>query len=128
MDNQRVLIWALFLLMAWMTWQAWQRDYGVQAPPAAPADTQQAVNAPDMPAVEEDDLPAISAGDDTARFRLKQTEASAGRDPGTTPFRLDGAEGGPEPPEGFRLLENDLVERSEGLPLLATELLDELED
>ena len=66
MDNQRVLIWALFVLMAWMTWQAWQRDYSVQVPPAGPADTQEAISPPDMPAVEEDDLPAISAEGDAA--------------------------------------------------------------
>jgi len=28
MDNQRLLIWAFFLLMAWFTWQQWQADYG----------------------------------------------------------------------------------------------------
>jgi len=36
MDNQRLLIWAFFGLMAWMTYQAWMQDYGPQ-PAAAPA-------------------------------------------------------------------------------------------
>jgi YidC/Oxa1 family membrane protein insertase len=31
MDNQRLLIWATFGLLAWLTYQAWQADYG-QAP------------------------------------------------------------------------------------------------
>ena len=66
MDNQRVLIWALFVLMAWMTWQAWQRDYGVQAPPTSPAETHEATTPSDMPAVQQDDLPAISPVDDAA--------------------------------------------------------------
>lgn len=34
MDNQRLLIWAFFGLMAWMTYQTWIHDYA-QAPPAA---------------------------------------------------------------------------------------------
>jgi len=66
MDNQRVLIWALFVLMAWMTWQAWQRDYNVQTPPAGTTDTQEALSPTEMPAVEVDDLPAISSDEDAA--------------------------------------------------------------
>lgn len=38
MDNQRLLIWAFFGMLAWLTYQAWQQDYGSQ-PPAAPATT-----------------------------------------------------------------------------------------
>lgn len=34
MDNQRLLIWAFFGLMAWMTYQTWIHDYA-QSPPAA---------------------------------------------------------------------------------------------
>ena len=34
MDNQRLLIWATFGLLAWMTYQAWMQDYG-----AAPIET-----------------------------------------------------------------------------------------
>ncbi|MGI9270230.1 MAG: membrane protein insertase YidC [Woeseiaceae bacterium] len=37
MDNQRLMIWAFFGLMAWMTFQAWQQDYG-PAPVAAPTE------------------------------------------------------------------------------------------
>ena len=38
MDNQRLMIWAFFGLMAWMTFQAWQQDYA-PAPIAAPTQT-----------------------------------------------------------------------------------------
>jgi len=57
MDNQRLLIWAFFLLMAWMTYQTWMQDYGPQ--PAAPAEQSDPatdeVVAPDIG----DDLPEI---------------------------------------------------------------------
>ena len=33
MDNQRLLVWATFLMLAWLTYQAWQADYA--APPPA---------------------------------------------------------------------------------------------
>ena len=62
MDSQRLLVWAFFLLLAWMTWQTWQRDYGPQ-PPAPVADTSTLAPAPDMPAATDDDLPSISAED-----------------------------------------------------------------
>jgi len=63
MDSQRLLVWAFFLLLAWMTWQTWQRDYGPQ-PPAPVADTTSTLTAaPDMPAATDDDLPTISADD-----------------------------------------------------------------
>ncbi|MEJ2299420.1 MAG: membrane protein insertase YidC [Woeseiaceae bacterium] len=45
MDNQRLLVWALFLFMGWTTWQAWQRDYA--PPPVAPAPAE--IAATDMP-------------------------------------------------------------------------------
>ncbi len=37
MDNQRLLVWALFLMLAWITWQQWNEDYApkpAQEPPA----------------------------------------------------------------------------------------------
>jgi YidC/Oxa1 family membrane protein insertase len=37
MDNQRLLIWAFFAMLAWMTYQAWQQDYGPQPTEVAPA-------------------------------------------------------------------------------------------
>ena len=42
MDNQRLLIWAFFGLMAWMTYQAWMQDY---APVAVVAPTETVVPA-----------------------------------------------------------------------------------
>ncbi len=37
MDNQRLVIWAIFGVLAWMTFQAWQQDYAV-VPAAAPTE------------------------------------------------------------------------------------------
>ena len=73
MDNQRLLIWAIFLMLCWVTWQTWVADYAPQ--PAAtqptPTETEQApptdidlpelgttdIDAPEvMPSA--DDLPA----------------------------------------------------------------------
>jgi YidC/Oxa1 family membrane protein insertase len=69
MDNQRLLIWAVFLMLCWVTWQAWITDYApepVEAPPATaeqgglpPADSdlpelgETAIDSPDvMPTVD----------------------------------------------------------------------------
>jgi YidC/Oxa1 family membrane protein insertase len=57
MDNQRLLIWAIFGVLAWMTYQAWVQDY---APAPAPAPT--AVVAPGEQV--DTSLPALS--DDVA--------------------------------------------------------------
>ncbi len=37
MENQRLFIWALFGLMAFMTWTAWQQDYALRPQPADPS-------------------------------------------------------------------------------------------
>jgi YidC/Oxa1 family membrane protein insertase len=55
MDNQRLLIWAVFAMLAWVTWQAWNEDYGRQ-PTEAPAATEPALEQP--PA--DIDLPTLS--------------------------------------------------------------------
>jgi YidC/Oxa1 family membrane protein insertase len=62
MDNQRLLIWGLVFILGWMTWQTWQQEYGPQ-PVRQPAE-QPAGIAADVPAVDED-LPTLSAADDT---------------------------------------------------------------
>ncbi|MDH3491734.1 MAG: membrane protein insertase YidC [Gammaproteobacteria bacterium] len=54
MDNQRLLIWAFFGLMAWMTYQTWVQDYG-QKP--APMVTQQPV----QPGAQPGEEPGIDA-------------------------------------------------------------------
>jgi YidC/Oxa1 family membrane protein insertase len=64
MDNQRLLVWAFFLLMAWMTWQTWERDYRQPPAPVTAPSGDQLVAAPDTPATLDDDLPTITAGDD----------------------------------------------------------------
>jgi YidC/Oxa1 family membrane protein insertase len=40
MDNQRLLIWAVFGMLAWVTWQQWTADYA-PAPPQPPAATEE---------------------------------------------------------------------------------------
>jgi YidC/Oxa1 family membrane protein insertase len=61
MDNQRLLIWAFFLLMGWMTWQTWQQDYGPKPirPVGEPAEQQVAV--PSEPAAPADLIPELDA-------------------------------------------------------------------
>ena len=63
MDNQRLFIWAIFGVLAWMTYQAWQEDYGRSPAPAAttaPAQTEGAIEAPDT------DLPALTGAEPVA--------------------------------------------------------------
>lgn len=59
MDTQRLLIWAIFVMLVWVTWQAWMEDYGAQPAPAA--------EAPAEPPAEAD-LPVLGtdSGDDVA--------------------------------------------------------------
>ena len=64
MDNQRLLVWAFFLLLAWMTWQTWQRDYRLPPAPVTESADEQLAAAPDMPVAQDEDLPTITADDD----------------------------------------------------------------
>jgi YidC/Oxa1 family membrane protein insertase len=58
MDNQRLLIWAFFGMMAWLTYQAWQQAYGPKPqPPAAETVT----NEEQPPALTVEGLPEIDA-------------------------------------------------------------------
>ena len=62
MDNQRLLIWAFFGLMAWITYQTWVQDYAPK--PAIPSGERPALAVDDTaPPASEDDLPQISAPD-----------------------------------------------------------------
>ena len=54
MDNQRLLVWALFLMLAWVTWQQWIDDYSPR-PATAPAQV-------DEPLAGPTDLPELGAG------------------------------------------------------------------
>ena len=47
MDNQRLVIWAVFGLLAWMTYQAWQQDYAPAPLSAASAPASTANNVGD---------------------------------------------------------------------------------
>ncbi len=77
MDNQRLLIWAFFGLMAWMTYQTWVQDYG---PKPAPVVTDQAgePGAPPPTTLEplEDDLPEISEPDASSTLPTAAAPAS----------------------------------------------------
>ncbi|WP_405243539.1 membrane protein insertase YidC [Lentisalinibacter salinarum] len=72
MENQRLFIWALFGLMAFMTWTTWQQDYAPRPQPADPSSQQAAERLPpddtlstDLPDV--GDVPTVdSAGGATA--------------------------------------------------------------
>ena len=65
MDNQRLLIWAFFGLMAWITYQTWQETYNPR-PVAAPTESVEMVESVngdtgDLPPVPtDDDLPVVS--------------------------------------------------------------------
>jgi YidC/Oxa1 family membrane protein insertase len=66
MDNQRLLVWALFLMLAWVTWQQWNEDYApkpAQEPPA-PTDAPQPAAA-DLPELGDvmDDTAGVDAPD-----------------------------------------------------------------
>ena len=49
MDNQRLLVWALFGFMLFLTWQAWLEDYGPAPQTSAPASADAAPALPDNP-------------------------------------------------------------------------------
>ena len=60
MDNQRLLIWATFALLAWMTWTAWQQAYGPQPQPVADTPPEQSIETLDA----EETLPEFDDADD----------------------------------------------------------------
>ena len=61
MDNQRLIVWGAFLMLAYLTWQTWQQEYGPQPPAVQPAE----VAEPGVPVLGDTggDLPEIDAGD-----------------------------------------------------------------
>ena len=72
MDNQRLIIWGFFAVMAYLTWQTWMQDYGPQsAQPGAESE------APVLPADDLDALPELSAADGD----LPSTEAAPAETP-----------------------------------------------
>ena len=58
MDNQRLLIWAFFGLMAWITYQTWVQDY---APRPTPVQAPISSETPGLEAPVDDDLPELTA-------------------------------------------------------------------
>ena len=58
MDNQRLIIWGFFAVMAYLTWQTWMQDYGPQ-----PAQPPAVSEGPVLPADDLDALPELSAAD-----------------------------------------------------------------
>ena len=58
MDNQRLLIWAFFILLGWMTWQTWQQDYGPQPVQPIPEQGEQPIATPATPS---DSMPELDA-------------------------------------------------------------------
>ena len=62
MDNQRLLIWAVFLMLCWVTWQAWIADYApARVEPAAPVSdeaTEPADTGIDLPELADPDTDA----------------------------------------------------------------------
>ena len=60
MDNQRLLIWALFAFLAWITYQTWVTDYAPK--PVLPVAAEATESLTALPEVvgESDELPAIS--------------------------------------------------------------------
>jgi YidC/Oxa1 family membrane protein insertase len=60
MDNQRLLIWAFFILLGWMTWQTWQQDYGPQPVQPVPEQGEQLI-APPTTTTPSDTMPELDA-------------------------------------------------------------------
>ena len=81
MDNQRLLAWAFFGLMAWITYQTWVRDYA--PPPVAPVAEQRAAEVPGLssPTLSSpasiDDLPEITAPTSAGELPAAPVEAAA---------------------------------------------------
>ena len=79
MDNQRLLIWAIFAFLAWITYQTWVQEYGPK--PVTPAAEQagEVVSAPGITAAE-DELPAIA---DVAQADALPSSPDVAEDPAT---------------------------------------------
>jgi len=74
MDNQRLLIWAFFGLMAWMTYQTWVQDYGPKPTPAVAEQAEQLPETTVLEPVPDDDLPEI--GEPAASSSIAPAEAA----------------------------------------------------
>jgi len=80
MDNQRLIIWGFFAVMAYLTWQTWMQTYGPR--PVAPEETTTAIELPaeapealpGLPSVDSE-LPAV-ASDTAAPVAASSGEAT----------------------------------------------------
>jgi len=66
MDNQRLLIWATFALLAWMTYTAWMQDYGPKPVVVAPQASDQSTTGAPLDADIATDLPEFGAAEESA--------------------------------------------------------------
>jgi len=84
MDNQRLLIWAFFGLMAWITYQTWMQDYGPKPAPvvAAPVEQPGAITA--EPSIG-DDLPEIADVEASTALPAAPGEPAAAASNATAP-------------------------------------------
>ena len=87
MDNQRLLIWAFFGLMAWITYQTWVQDYGPK-PVAQPAEQPALAVDEVVPPQADDDLPQITGPAADARPLPRQGGRRARVTPARTRARL----------------------------------------
>ena len=60
MDNQRLLIWALFAFLAWITYQTWVQDYSPRPEPPVTGQAAETLSTPPDVVGDDDELPAIS--------------------------------------------------------------------
>ena len=87
MDNQRLLIWAFFLLMGWMTWQTWQQDYAPKPTLPVGEPAEQPVAMPSEPAAPADPIPEIDATGEAAPL-APQAQDGAEREASATTIRV----------------------------------------
>jgi YidC/Oxa1 family membrane protein insertase len=82
MDNQRLLIWGLFGLLAWITYQTWVQDY---APKPTAIPSQQLEQPPLAPEAHDGELPDLSAAAEAGLDDLMPVEADDGEATVTAP-------------------------------------------
>jgi len=81
MDNQRLIIWGFFAIMAYLTWQTWMEQYVPQVPAAntevvgLPTDNLDAL--PEL-GVQDDELPSVTSATAAAPVSSAETAAEQG--------------------------------------------------
>ena len=72
MDNQRLLIWAFFVMMVWITYQTWMQEYAPKPTQPVAEQAVDLVSTPDAGA-DDNDLPAISDAPATGEAEVLPT-------------------------------------------------------